>query len=109
MDFKEFKKLLEDCEPITFSNHVKIKAKIRSIRESDIIDNLKNPKNLILAEDQGPDKEGKGGHKYALIFKQFSNYDLKIVIVIEGKGIKVITVHIQNIRRRKAYKKWLQN
>lgn len=62
-----------------------------------------------MVDDQGYDKNMQSSHKYGLIFKLFSNYDLRIVIAIEGKDIKVITAHIQNIRRRKAYKKWLQN
>ncbi|MEM5773195.1 MAG: DUF4258 domain-containing protein [Candidatus Aenigmatarchaeota archaeon] len=101
----EIKKMLEASEEITFSKHFYEKAKLRGINEEEIKNNLKNPKNLISVEDQGEEPEG---HKYALLFSKSNKYDLKIIVSIKDKRLNVITSHIQNIKRRKVYEKWLK-
>lgn len=106
MDIEKLKSIIKDIgiENISFSSHFGLRSKLRGIKESDIIDKLGNCDTLLEIEDQGTESRGQ---KYGLLFKMMSNYDLKIVISIKDKHINIVTAHIQNIRKRKAYKKWL--
>ena len=106
MDAEEVKKKLISSESITFSAHYyEPKVQIRSIPEKEIINNLKNPDKLLSFIDQG---EEPAGHRYALLFSKSSKYDLRIAVSIKDKNIKVITSHIQNIKRRKVFEQWLK-
>ena len=105
MDIEKFKLLVKEIgvSNISFSNHFHLREKLRGISESNIIDKLKDCNGLILMEEKGAEPKG---NKYKLLFKHMSNYDLKIVISVKDKHINVITAHIQNIKKRKAYKAW---
>lgn len=106
MELNETKEILKTIETITFSKHFyDEKVKLRGINEKEVKTNLKLPDKLIAAEDQG--KEPKG-HKYALLFSRSNKYDLKVVVSVKNKSLNVITAHIQNIKRRKVYRKWLE-
>ncbi len=106
MEIEEIKKILKTITTISFSKHFhEPKVRLRGISEDEITTNLKNPNKLLFVEDQGEEPQG---HKYALLFSKSNKYDLKIVISIKDKNLKVITSHIQNIKRRKVYEKWLK-
>jgi hypothetical protein len=60
---------------------------------------------LIDVEDQGDEEKG---HKYAILFSKSNKYDLKVVISVKDKNVNVITAHIQNIKRRRLFGKWLK-
>lgn len=105
MELSEIKKILKMIETITFSKHFYEKVRLRGISEEEIVSNLREPDKLLFAEDQGEEPQG---HKYALLFSKSRKYDLKVVISIKNKSLNVITSHIQNIKRRKVYEKWLE-
>ena len=99
------KKILREVETVTFSKHFyDEKVRLRGLDEEEIKQYLKELEKLIQAEDQGEELKG---HKYALLFSKSNKYDLKIAVSIKGKSLNVITTHIQNIKKRKAYEKWL--
>lgn len=105
-DKDEMKKILATIKEITFSKHFHDeKVKLRGISENKIIKNIKELGRLVYIEDQG--KEPKG-HKYAFLFSKSRKYDLKVVVAVKGNKLNVITPHIQNIKRRKVYEKWLK-
>ena len=100
------KKILEEIETITFTKHIHEKLKQRSnITKEEIEENLKDSHKLIDAEHQG--KEFKKD-KYSLLFSKSNKYDLRVVVSVKDKSLNVITAHIQNIKRRKVYEKWLK-
>ena len=106
MEINEIRSVVKDIEIITFSKHFHDeKVKLRGITEDDIKANLRSLDKLIAVEDQGEEPEE---HKYALLFSKLNKYDLKAVVSIKDKGLNVITAHIQNIKRRKVYKQWLE-
>ena len=96
---------LKEVESITFSKHFGVeKVKLRGITKGEIKNNLDSSEKLIVVEDQGEEPKG---HKYALLFSKSHKYDLRVVVSLKDKRLKVITSHIQNIKRRKVYVKWL--
>ncbi len=105
MDIEKFRVLVKEIRiaNISFSNHFFLRAKLREIKESNIIDRLKDCNGLILVEEQGAEPKG---NKYRLLFKYVSNYDLRVIVSIKDKHINVVTAHIQNVKKRKAYKAW---
>lgn len=106
MEIDEVRNALKTAKAINFSKHFySEKVKSRGIEIKDVETVLKNPDSLVEVEDQGNDTIG---HKYALLFRKSNKYDMKIVISIKGADLNVITTHIQNIKRRKAYEKWLE-
>jgi hypothetical protein len=106
MDIEELKKELISSDSITFSTHYyEPKVQTRGISEEEIKNNLKNPDKLLSFVDQGEEPQG---HRYALLFSKSGKYDLRIVISLKDKTIKVITSHIQNIKRRKVFEQWLK-
>jgi hypothetical protein len=106
MELEELKRKLISSENITFSAHYyEPKVQIRGISEEEIIDNLKNPDKLLSFVNQGEEPQG---HRYALLFSKSGKYDIRIVVSIKDKSIKVITSHIQNIKRRKVFEQWLK-
>jgi hypothetical protein len=108
MDIEKFRGLIKEIgiTNVSFSKHFHLRSELRGIKESNIIDRLKDCENLILIEEQGNEPKG---NKYKLLFKYMSNYDLIIVLSIKDGKINVITAHIQNIKKRKAYKAWSGN
>ncbi|HVA82547.1 MAG TPA: DUF4258 domain-containing protein [Candidatus Aquilonibacter sp.] len=108
MEKKEFAELLQGVSyEITFSEHFFEKAKARNIRQEDVIRQVKSLEQLVEIADQGDDPRG---HKYGLLFKTgLSNYDLKVVISLRSKSLNIITAHLQNVRKRKGYRKWLES
>jgi len=91
---------------ITFSKHFfEPKVRLRKLDEKEIIRNLRAPIKLEFVEDQGSNRRG---HKYMLLFHKSNKYDLKIVVSFKGRGVNVITAHVQNKKRRKVYEKWLK-
>ena len=102
---KELKALISKATDITFTNHAEERLRIRQIPKEEILKRLHTLEKLIEIEDQGKEK---GGHKLALFFSKSHKYDLKIVISIKGKKIKVITMHLQNIKKRKRLESWLK-
>ncbi len=105
MNISEMKDVLKGLESVTFSKHFhEEKVRLRGITEEEIKTHMNSPVKLIAVEDQGEESEG---HKYALLFSKSSRYDLKIVMSFKDKRLNVITAHIQNIKRRKVYEKWL--
>ncbi len=104
MDICEAKKILSKVENISFTRHFQEKAALRSIDCQDIHSCLALHDRLLDAEDQGEDDKG---HKYALLFSKSNKYDLRVVVSVKGNNLNVITAHFQNIKRRKAYQKWL--
>ena len=105
MNIDEFRDFITEFTKIEFTRHAIHKLKIRGIPEEEVIKNLKDPKELIAVEDQG---EEKGSQKFALLFSKSRKYDLKVVISIKNGRIKVITAHIQNIKKREKLRKWLK-
>ena len=106
MNVSEMKNVLKGLESVTFSKHFQEeKVRLRGITEGEIKAHLNSPVKLIVMEDQGEEPEG---HKYALLFSKSSKYDLKVVVSLKDKRLNVITAHIQNIKRRKVYEKWLR-
>ena len=106
MNAEPVKEILDKIEEITFSKEFREKVvKIRNITKDEINQNLKQTGKLIFAEDQG---EEELGHKYGLLFSKSSKYDLKVVVSIKDKRLNVITSHVQNIKRRKVFEKWLR-
>jgi len=104
MDICEAKKILCYVEKVSFTKHFQAKSAIRGIDHKDISALLASHDRLIDAEDQGEDDKG---HKYALLFSKSNKYDLRVIVSIKGGNLNVITAHFQNIKRRKAYEKWL--
>lgn len=105
MDVQEMKSDLKEVESITFSKHFsEEKVKLRGITEEEINKNFASHAKLIEVEDQGDDTKG---HKYALLFSKSHRYDLRVIVSLKYKKLNVITAHIQNIKRRKVYEKWL--
>jgi len=106
MNAESVKSILGKIEEIAFSREFREKVvKIRNITEDEIKQTLKQSNKLIFAEDQG---EEELGHKYGLLFSKSSKYDLKVVVSIKHKRLNVITSHVQNIKRRKVFEKWLR-
>lgn len=62
----------------------------------------RRPDALCLVKDRGDDRDPRG-HKYLLLFDKSSRYDLKVVVSILAGKAKVITAHVQNKKRRRAY------
>ncbi|MBI2583372.1 MAG: hypothetical protein HYW25_01775 [Candidatus Aenigmarchaeota archaeon] len=105
MEVTEMKALLKEIESITFSEHFHgEKVKLRGIAEDEVNSHLASPLKLIDVDDQGGEPKG---HKYSFLFSKSGKYDLKVVVSIKDKRLNVITAHIQNIKRRKVYEKWL--
>ncbi len=99
------KKMLSGIDDITFSRHFHSpKVFNRGIDEGTVVEKVRHPSHLISVQDQG---DGSKGHKYSLLFRKSTRYDLRVVVSVKGKRLNVITAHIQNIRRRKVYEKWL--
>mgnify|MGYP000108938152 CR=1 FL=1 len=106
MKVNKMREALKTVETITFSKHFyEPKVRLRGISEEEVIKNLKKGNRLIVVEDRGEEPKG---HKYALLFKKSNKYDLKVVVSLKGKNLNVITAHIQSIKRRKVYEKWLE-
>ena len=105
MDVSEIRKALCAIQNISFSKHFQEKAKTRGIDEQEIMKCLASPDKLFETEDQGEDDKG---HKYALLFKKSNKYDLRVIASVNGVNLNVITAHVQNIKRRKAYQKWVR-
>jgi CRISPR/Cas system-associated protein Cas5 (RAMP superfamily) len=106
MNKETMKEILNKIEEITFSKEFREKVvKIRNITEDEINKNLRQPDKLILVDDQG---EEELGYKYTLLFSKSNKYDLKAVVSVKDKKLNVITSHIQNIKRRKVFEKWLK-
>lgn len=106
MELNEIRDILKEIETITFSKHFyEEKVKLRAIAEEEIKTHLKLADKLIAVEDQGDEPQG---HKYALLFSKSRKYDLKVVISVKEKSLNVITAHIQNIKKRKVYRQWLE-
>ena len=97
--------MLKKIDIVTFSKHFYKKSVIRGICADEIKAYLKFPSKLLIVEDQGQEHKG---HKYGLLFKKSNKYDLKVIVSINDNKINVVTAHIQNIKRRKVYKKWLK-
>lgn len=96
---------LKETESVTFSKHFsEKKVRLRGITEEEMKKSLASPMRLIAVKDQGDDAKG---HKYALLFSKSHNYDLRIIVSLKDKRLNVVTAHIQNIKRRKVYEKWL--
>ncbi|VVB76982.1 Uncharacterised protein [uncultured archaeon] len=104
-DVELFKGILKSIGEIIASKHFEVKAELRGIKKAAVIDKLKDPKDLIAVKYQG---YGEEGHKYGLLFKVMSNYDLKVVVSINGKVLNMVTVHVQNVKRRKRFLAWLE-
>lgn len=99
------KGILKEVESVAFSKHFgEEKVRLRGITEVGIKNNISSPVKLIAVEDQGEEPKG---HKYALLFSKSRKYDLRVVVSLKDKRLNVITSHIQNIKRRKVYEKWL--
>lgn len=100
------RRVLKSLKVINFSKHFyDDKVESRGIEAKDVESFLKNPDSLTEFEDQGKDVRG---HKYALLFGKSNKYDIRIVVSVKDTSLNVITTHIQNIKRRKAYEKWLE-
>ena len=94
---------LRKIETITFSKHFNEKAIIRGLNKDSLTGMLKNPEQITAVEYQGYEN---GGHKYGIPFNIMSNYDLRVIFSISGKGLNVITAHIQNVKKRKRFVEW---
>jgi len=106
MKVDEMKKKSKSIKKITFSKHFyEPKVRLRGIVEEDVRSYLEDPKMLEIIKDQGI---GPKRHKYGLLFRKSSKYDLKIVISTKRDSINVITSYIQNKKRRKVFEKWLK-
>jgi len=98
--------VLKGIESVTFSKHFsEEKAKLRGITEEEIKDSINSNQKLVGVEDQGEEPKG---HKYALLFSKSRKYDLRVVVSLKDNKVNVITSHIQNVKRRKGYEKWLE-
>ncbi len=106
MNVEEMKERLKSIENISFSAHVRLKAKVRNdISEESLTYYLKSPENLIHCQSQGKEY---GCDKYELIFDKSNKYDLRIIVAMREKSLTVITAHIQNKKKRKRLEKWLK-
>lgn len=98
MDLEELKEILEKIEGITFTKHFLNDRKVkRNIKEEEIVGIIREGK-LLDFEYQGEDEHEV---KYALFFEKSNKYLLKIVVVIKENKLRVITSHVQNIKRRR--------
>lgn len=100
-----FNEILKGVEKITVTKHFKTKAESRGIKEADVVNMLRDSKNLVAVTYQGYEN---GRHKYGILFKILSNYDLKVVVSVSGKELNIVTAHIQNVKKRKRFLTWLQ-
>ncbi|MDE1869671.1 MAG: DUF4258 domain-containing protein [Candidatus Micrarchaeota archaeon] len=107
MKKEELTELLKPiADSITFSDHFAQKAKERGISSEEILNKIRSLDRLLLIEDQGDEPRG---HKYGLLFgTTLSNYDLKVVVSIHSKSLNIITAHLQNVKKKKAYRRWLE-
>ena len=105
MNLEEMKRRLMEVEAISFSTHFLQRRAIRGISEEEIRQNLAAPTRLMHLEAQTGEAEVE---KYALLFARSGQYDLKVVISIKNKRLNVVTAHIQNVKRRRRYEKWLR-
>ena len=106
MDVERMKALLRSVKEIVFTLHFDSSdVARRGVGREDAERALREPEDLVSADDQGDDPRG---HKYALLFEKSSRYDLRIVVSILGGRINVITTHVQNRKRRKVNEKCLK-
>lgn len=109
MELRQLKELIKEIQVkdgITFSKHFNLKGTIRRIGMDEILLKLSTPADAIAMEDQGEEPKG---HKYALLFKKLTNYDLKIVVSIKDSSLNIVTAYIINKKRRAAYLRWLES
>lgn len=106
MNVEEMKERLRFIENISFSVHVKLKAKVREgIYEDMLLEYLKSPQSLEHSRYQGKEY---GCDKYELIFDKSNKYDLRIIVAIKENTLTVVTAHVQNKKKRKRLEKWLK-
>jgi len=65
---------------------------------------LKDCRDLIDVQDKGLTEHGR--RTFSLLFKMLDNYDLRVVISIKEKDLRIVTAHVQDIRKRKGLRKW---
>ena len=109
MEPRQLRELIKEIQKngnVAFSKHFDIKSTIRQLGMDEILLKLSKVGDAIAIEDQG---EEPNGHKYALLFKKLSNYDLKIVVSIKDNSINIVTAYIVSKKRRAAYLKWLES
>ena len=62
---------------------------------------------MIDVQDKGLTEHGR--HTFSLLFKMLDNYDLRIVISIKEKDLRIVTANIQDIRKRKGLRIWSES
>jgi hypothetical protein len=60
--------------------------------------------DLTAVQDKGADRAWKA--HVSLLFKMLEMYDMRIVIPIMEKDLRIVTAHIQDIRKRDSLRRW---
>jgi hypothetical protein len=104
-DFRAY--LLELNPNLVFTEHFYERQRYRKISEAKIRECLEDLKDLIDVQDKGLTEHGR--HTFSLLFKMLDNYDLRVVISVKEKDLRIVTAHIQDIRKRKGLRKWSES
>jgi len=108
VEIDEFRVYLLQLNPnLVFTEHFYERQRYRKISEARIRERLKDCKDLIDVQDKGLTEHAR--HTFSLLFKMSDHYDLRVVISIKGKDLRIVTAHIQDIRKRKGLRKWSES
>ena len=106
-DFKRVVDKIRDNKNIIFTEHANRRILQRKIYKDEIVRLLDNFDGLLYVEfEKGTELQAPN---YILVFKKFSNYDLVVVIELDGFNIVVITCYTQDKKKRDRYLKWLDS
>ncbi len=99
---KDVKNRLKNSKEISFSAHLLEGLTTRPLAESEILQMIHNPENLIHVVVQ----ERSDGARYKLYFRKSRNTDWIIIAVFNDSNIRIVTAFPQNTKRTRLREKW---